>query len=268
MRRPAGSPRARAGLAALAVAALALTPLPAVASAAGCVRPAVRPAARPDPVGTDACPGVRPGAALHSGSELCTFGFLFQGSDRRRYAATAGHCAFDPDPDRTVGRTQTWKPGAGPVVTDDGGKQVGRFAYATMSGQFSDFALVRLDPGVRSDPAMCHFGGPTGVTTVVSNDDLQVHHYGQGVGLGTLPARTGDAFFGLYRPDYVYFYGAVSEGDSGSPVTDDAGAAVGIVTDLTTPFTGNAGVNRLSAHLAAAAKALRIRLTLLAASVR
>ena len=182
MRRLAGSPRALA----LAVAALALTPLPAVASGRGCLEPA----ARPDPVGTDACPGVRPGAALHSGSELCTFGFLFQGSDRRRYAVTAGHCAFDPDPDRTAGKTQTWKPGTGPVVTDGDGKQVGRFAYATMSGQFSDFALVRLDAGVASDPSMCHFGGPTGVTTTVSNDDLQVHHYGQGVGLETAPTTS------------------------------------------------------------------------------
>ena len=40
------------------------------------------------------------------------------------------------------------------------------------------------------------------------------------------------------------------------------------MTDLTTPFTGNAGVNRLSAHLADAAKALRIKLTLLAAPTR
>jgi hypothetical protein len=239
-----------------AAAALAFTPLPAVASGV---------CTRPDPVGTGGCPGVRPGAALHSGTELCTFGFLFQGSDKRRYAATAGHCAFDPDPARDPGKTQVWKAGTGPIVTDADGKQVGRFAYATMVGQFRDFALVRLDAGVISDPAMCHFGGPTGLDTTVSGDDVQVHHYGQGVGLGSVPARTGDAFFGLYRPDYVYFYGAASEGDSGSPVTDPDGGAVGIVTDLTTPFTGDVGVNRLADHLAAAAKALRIRLTLMAA---
>jgi hypothetical protein len=63
----------------------------------------------------------------------------------------------------------------------------------------------------------------------------------------------------------VYFYGAASEGDSGSPVITDNGQAVGLITDLTTPFTGNVGVNRLADHLAAAQKALKIRLTLLTA---
>jgi hypothetical protein len=258
---------ARAAARLLALAALALTPLPAAhatgahAARAACTTGAA--ATRSDPFGTDECPGVRPGALLTSGSEQCTFGFVFQGSDRRRYVATAGHCAFATDPDRTIGATQTWKPGTGPAVTDAGGRQVGRFAFATQSGQFKDFALVRLDPGVAANPQMCHFGGPTRLTTEVHNDDVQVHHYGHGVGLGdTVPARTGDAFFGLYRPDYVYFYGAAVEGDSGSPVIDATGAAVGIITDRSTPFTGNVGVNRLADHLAAAQKALKIRLTL------
>jgi hypothetical protein len=218
------------------------------------------------PVGTDTYDGVRPGTVLHSGSELCTFAFVFQGSDRRRYVATAGHCAFDPDPARDPGRTQVWKPGTGPVVTDAADRPVGRFVYATLAGQFHDFALIRLDNGVTADPQVCHFGGPTGINTTVANDDLQVHHYGRAVGLGDyLPARTGDMFFGLYRPDYVYFYGAASEGDSGSPVLDANGAAIGLVTDLATPFTGNVGVNRLADHLAAAQKALRIKLTLVTA---
>jgi len=252
------APRRAALLRALAVAAVALAPLPAQA-AGPCA-----PVAEADPVGTTACPGVRPGARLQSGDEVCSFGFLFAGSDRRRYVATAGHCAFDPDPATTPGRTQVWRT-AGPVARDGAGKQVGRFVYATMAGEFKDFALIRLDPGVASSPQMCHFGGPTSLTTEVHNRDVLVHHYGQGTGLDYVPARTGDAFFGLYKPDYVYFYGAASEGDSGSPVIDADGAAVGLVTDLTTPFTGNVGVNRLAAHVAAAARSLRIRLTLLTA---
>jgi hypothetical protein len=258
-------PRARALTLALAAVALASAALPATAAprrptcTAGVTGPA-------DPFGTDSCDGVRPGTQLKSGTELCTFGFLFQGSDKRRYAATAGHCAFATDPDRTVGKTVTWKGTAGPVVRDGADKQVGRFAYATMKGQFQDFALVRLDNGVPYDPQMCHFGGPTSLTTAVHNDDIQVHHYGRGVGIGDeVPARTGEMFYGLYRPDYVYFYGAAYEGDSGSPVITDGGEAVGLVTDLTTPFTGNVGVNRLADHLNAAQKALKIRLTLMTA---
>lgn len=249
---------ARALVRAAAALALVLSPLPAYA--ADLCAQAVR--GKADPVGTTGCTGVRPGAVLLSGTERCSFGFLFQGSDRRRYIATAGHCAFAPDP--TTDKTQVWKNG-GPVAKNENGKQVGRFVYATMAGEFADFALIRLDPGVAASPQMCHFGGPTKLTTEVHNRDVLVHHYGQGTGMDYLPARSGEAFFGLYRADYVYFYGVSSEGDSGSPVTDDTGAAVGLITDLTTPFTGNVGVNRLAPHLAAAGKSLKIRLTLLTA---
>lgn len=245
----------------LAVLAAALVAPPAVAASPLCA-----PARAPHdalPVGTTACPGVRPGAGYLSGAERCTFAFVFQGSDRRRYVATAGHCAFDPDADGT----KVWRSGTGPVVTDPDGKRLGTFAYATMQGQFRDFALVRLDPGVASSPEMCHFGGPTGINTTVSNADLLVHHYGQGTGLDYVPARTGEMFFGLYRADYAYFYGAASTGDSGGPVTAEDGSAIGVLTDLTTPFTGNVGVNRLAPNLADAEKALRIRLTLLTAPV-
>jgi hypothetical protein len=246
---------------ALAAAAVLLAPLPATAAAKLCAD-----TLRADPVGTTACPGVRPGAVLQSGTERCTFGFLFQGSDKRRYAATAGHCAFATDPATDPGQTSAWRKANGPVVKDADGRQVGRFAYATMVGQFADFALVRLDKGVTSSPQMCHFGGPTRLTTAIHNDDVHVQHYGQGNVTGSLvPARTGDAFFGLYKPDYVYFYGAATEGDSGSPVVTADGEAVGVITDLTTPFTGNVGVNRLATHVAAAQKALKIRLTLLTA---
>jgi hypothetical protein len=254
-----GRPALRRALGRALALALVLTPLPAHAAGLCTSRATTENGVTADPVGTTGCPGVRPGAELNSGTELCSFGFLFTGSDRRRYVSTAGHCAFATDP--TTDTVKVWKPGTGPVAKDAGGKQVGRFVYATMAG-LKDFALVRLDPNVAASPQLCHFGGPTSLTTEVHNRDVLVHHYGQGVGLDYLPARTGEAFFGLYRDDYVYFYGASSEGDSGSPVIDDSGAAVGLITDLTTPFTGNVGVNRLAGHLAAAGKSLKIRLTL------
>ena len=256
--RPLRAPR-RALARALAVAALAVSPLPAQAA------DLCATALKADPVGSTPCPGVRPGATLVSGAERCTMGVLFTGSDRRRYVATAGHCAFAPDPAVDPGRTQTWRAGTGPVVKDADGRQIGRFVYATMRGQFADFALFRLDNGVAWNAQMCHFGGPTSLTTEIHNRDVLIHHYGSGTGADGVPARTGDMFFGLYRADYVYFYGVASTGDSGGPVIDDTGAAVGLVTDLTTPFTGNVGVNRLAGHLADAGKVLKIKLTLLTA---
>ena len=42
------------------------------------------------PVGTGACPGVRPGAVVESDNGQCSFNFLFAGSDGRRYIGTAG----------------------------------------------------------------------------------------------------------------------------------------------------------------------------------
>jgi hypothetical protein len=242
----------RSLLRAAVVAALVLSPLPA--QAARCLTAA----AKADPVGNTPCEGVRPGATYTVGTAQCSFGFVFQGSDKRRYVATAGHCALAAD------GTKTWPRNTGPAVTVDG-KQAGRFVYATLRGQFEDFALIRLDPGVASSPQMCHFGGPTSLTTEIHNRDVLVHHYGAGFGADYLPARTGDMFYGLYRPDYVYFYGVASTGDSGSPVIDADGAAVGIITDLTTPFTGNVGVNRLAGHLTKAQQALKVRLTLLTA---
>ena len=239
---------------------LVLGPLPA--QAAGLC---TAPSKKAPPVGSTPCEGVRPGATYVSGAETCTMGFVFAGSDRRRYVATAGHCAFAPDPATDPGATKTWKAGTGPVVKNADGKQLGRFAYATMKGTWGDFALIRLDNGVAASPQMCHFGGPTSLTTAVHGDAVQVHHYGNGTGPDGVPARTGVAALGLYRADYAFFHGVAAPGDSGSPVIDENGAAVGILTDLTTPFTGNVGVNRMAHHLADASRLLRIKLTLLTA---
>lgn len=260
MRRLAAPRRALAR--ALVAAAVLGSPLPAQA-----IDLCTDAKSSANPVGTTKCPGVRPGALLTIGESRCTAGFLFVGSDRRRYLATAGHCAYHPDP--TTDRTDVWKAGAGPVAKDADGKQIGRFAYASMVGDWTDFALIRLDNGVVSSPEMCHFGGPTGIAADVHTRDMLVRHYGHGTGMQYLPARTGEMFWGLYRTDYVFFYGAASTGDSGGPVTDKDGNAIGLITDLTTPFTGNVGVNRLPPNIAAATKALKLRsLTLLTAPTR
>ncbi|MGH3851851.1 MAG: hypothetical protein ACRDRT_19575, partial [Pseudonocardiaceae bacterium] len=131
-----------------------------------CFRLAV-PAALPVGIGIDpnvGCSGVRPGAAVRTPLGICTLNFLWRGSDGANYVGTAGHCLLEGGEEAEV----AFEPGTGPVVLEgraqpDGSyRQIGRFAYA-VSDQQSDFALIRLDPGVDADPAVCFFGGPIGV---------------------------------------------------------------------------------------------------------
>ncbi|MDQ3956751.1 MAG: hypothetical protein M3273_00350 [Actinomycetota bacterium] len=70
------------------------------------------------PVGVTPRPGVRPGAWVEISFPdrayiySCTLNFLFEGSDGRRYAATAGHCPLE---DAQKGRF-TWRSGVAPIA--------------------------------------------------------------------------------------------------------------------------------------------------------
>jgi len=177
------------------------------------------------PIGTGACPGVRPGAVVQSDVGQCTFNFLFQGSDGRRYIGTAGHCILGD------GEEQSWAPGSGPVARDGQGNRIGEFAYAILEDP-KDFALIRLDAGVAANPQMCHFGGPTGVNSDQGADPVVLHHFGQGVGVGTvLPGRSALAI-GTPDPDHVFAEGVVVPGDSGSGIISADGRAVGVIVTV------------------------------------
>ena len=152
------------------------------------------------PLGTGSCPGVRPGAVVESDNGQCTFNFLFQGTDGGRYIGTAGHCILGDDPLGGDAGEQTWAAGSGPEARDGEGNPIGEFAYAILQDP-KDFALIRLDPGVAANAQMCHFGGPTGVNTDRGATPVVLHHFGQGVGVGTvLPARSALAI-GMPDPD-------------------------------------------------------------------
>jgi hypothetical protein len=200
------------------------------------------------PVGTGPCHGVRPGAIVQSDKGQCTFNFLFQGSDGNRYIGTAGHCILGDSP---IGGgdfgEESWAPGAGPVARDAGGARIGEFAYAILQDP-KDFALIRLDPGVAANPAMCHFGGPTG-----TNSDLPgplpptlLNHYGSGLAIGSvLPARTAIAL-GMPDPDHVFANGVALPGDSGSGIISSDGRAVGVVVTVGV-HTGSIGTGGVDA---------------------
>jgi hypothetical protein len=223
------------------------------------------------PIGTPTtCGGVRPGAPVESDTGLCTFNFLFTGSNGARYAGTAGHCILPADGE------QTWAAGSGPEARDSSGARIGEFSYAVLQDP-KDFALIRLDAGVPASPEMCHFGGPTGINTSTGSETTTLHHYGQGVGVSlALPARSAIAQ-GMPDPDHVYALGGVVPGDSGSGIIDAAGNAVGVIvtTGLHTASIGTSGIDagtmgvtRLQPQVDRAESMLGIALTLQTAPLR
>jgi len=230
------------------------------------------------PVGTTSCPGVRPGGyleisfpdRLHTWN--CTLNFLLQGADGRRYIATAGHCPLEGG---QTGRF-TWRSSKAPIANIYVGEErrrVGEFVYAILD-DVSDFALIRLDKGVKAKPRMCHFGGPTGINDDLSADPTILHHYGQGIGLGqvftvsTLPARSALAP-NMEDAQEVTAYGAVYEVDSGSPVISSDGRAVGVMVAIRVNAAadgqGILSITRLTPQVADAEDALGIDLRLLKA---
>lgn len=230
------------------------------------------------PVGTGACPGVRPGAVVLTDVGQCTLNFLFQGSDGGRYIGTAGHCILGTGPIGGDVGEKSWTPGTGPVARDSGGKRIGEFAYAILQDP-KDFSLIRLDSQVQASAGMCHFGGPTGV-----NDDrpgltqpVLLEWFGNGIVAGSvLPARSAVAA-GMPSPDHVFAQGAATPGDSGSGVISSDGRAVGALVTvgvhtgslgLAGGDAGLIGITRLTPQVARAQQILGANLVLQSAPVQ
>jgi hypothetical protein len=230
------------GLVALAAVVL---PVPAIAESPVSCSPvpvAVAVATDSAPVGGGPCPGVRPGGRVLTSIGDCTLNFLFRAPDDTRYIGTAGHCV-DPgptsneesNPDGRARIERVWPLGSGPVATDSDGQRIGEFAYAVVRPS-KDFALIRLDPGVKASPEMCHFGSPHGLSTTDFDRAIVLHYYGSGAGVGDVaPARSAVAL-GTPDPDHIYAVGLAVPGDSGAGVMTADGLAIGAL--VTTGFHG------------------------------
>jgi hypothetical protein len=229
------------------------------------------------PVAQGTCPGVRPGARVRVGNSICSMAFLFKGSDRRTYIATAGHCAL-------LGKQgeKVWKGIRAPTASDSVGNYIGNFAYASFHwvnttsspAPESDFALIRLEPGVKANPAMCHFGGPDGIYQKHEATPSVLHYFGRSPMYDdVLPARSAIAPNTLDQSG-VFSIGESAGGDSGSGVINGQGEAVGILTGSVGYMTpigpfghGDTVIARLDEDLKRAQRALHIKLTIRSAAV-
>jgi hypothetical protein len=228
----------------------------------------------------------------------CTLNFLFRDPEGTRYIGTAGHCV-DPgptsneesNPDGRARIERVWALGTGPAAADSDGQRFGEFAYAVVN-PFRDFALIRLDPGVKASPEMCHFGAPSGLYDSDTDSAIVLRYYGNGEGVGEVaPARTAVAL-GTPDRDHIYAVGVAVPGDSGAGVMTVDGLAIGaLVTsgfhgfgweprdpdDNPIPYprlphadekgadVGTVGITRLGPQLARASEQLGARMTLVTA---
>lgn len=212
-----------------------------------------------------ACSGVRPGAPVFSGGGMCTQNFVYRDASGAEYVGTAGHCILGDSPlgGEDAGES-VWPPGQGPEATDAAGNRIGRYVYAVLSPP-RDFALIRLDTGVASNASVCAFGGPTGINTETSGSPSVMRYYGSGLVLGdVIPARFA-LVLSMSDPDELFLTSLATPGDSGGPVIDDQGRAVGVLVTVglllgsLDPFdlnVGTVGITRLAPQLSRANEAL------------
>ena len=213
---------------------------------------------------------VRPGAKVLYSGTYCTMNFVFSGSDGQNYVGTAGHCPLS-------GRqaVETYGPGDGIEAQDSTGTRIGEFAYAAVQrtpGTGIDFALIRLDRGIKPNPEMTFFGGPTGINNEINHEAQIVNGYGHGMVVGDVkPERQFLAAGGFDSEKLIVATGLAAPGDSGSPVTTEEEEALGVIVAISgmaqwsnggIPYAGNTMIVRLRPNIALAEKRLGVRLKL------
>ena len=261
-------------LATLAAAMLTVA-APAEAATANCTPDAVTSLLNgltggPAPIGTPyTCTiPVHPGARIDvdgshgGGGGSCTANFVFRGSDGRDYIGTAGHCTLAES--NISGDVGEFADADGAEVRDTDGRRIGQIAYAIQQEPY-DFALIRLDTGIAFDNALPHWGVPTGINTATTASPTILHWVGHGVAIGeVLYARSGLAL-SMSDPDQVAGIGLIAPGDSGGPVVDSAGRAVGVNVALGVALGTEPGVQfitRLAPQLARATALTGVSYTL------
>jgi hypothetical protein len=167
--------------------------------------------------------GIRPGARM-TAPNGCTFNFVFQ-QGTTYYIGTAAHCV------NSVGQR----------VSAANVGEFGTVVFRQFAGNM-DFALIRVDAAQSShvNPRMCTWGGPNGITPtngLIATTPLL--EYGWGVAsqfTAQTRSRAHEEF--LSSSAVLSWNGLGSGGDSGAPVIDANGRAIGIHTWGVTPIAG------------------------------
>ena len=217
------------------------------------------------------CSVVHPGDAVFMPGFVCTANFLWQGSDGRRYLGTAGHCAHNT----AVGE---------PAFSNSSTKRIGQLAYKVFDDRQAhsgrDFALIRLDAGVKASARMRHWGGPTKPYLGLTDQAQTLLMHGQAIGVSWAEPDRQLLATAVTDPQIIRFTGPVSFNDSGAPVITQEGQAAGWIVTLAqsgdvpvqTSPSGGAEVGEFAlariGMVKLAERALRIRLTLLTAPMR
>jgi hypothetical protein len=190
---------------------------------------------------------IHPGVQVFTDGAQCTANFVFTAGGRT-YLGQAAHCSGTGEATDTDGCTSASLPIGAPVEVT-GASKPGKLAYnswITMQAggesdeetcAYNDLALIELDPAdvAKVNPSIPKWGGPTGVGTAASLDD--VFSYGnsslrQGITLlspkrgKVIEVSTGGWSYSLYTltPGIP--------GDSGSAFLNADGQALGILSTV------------------------------------
>nr|WP_255426933.1 trypsin-like peptidase domain-containing protein [Pseudonocardia sp. C8] len=245
------------GLAASAV--LTLFTAPAGVRDPGTAGPGVTTTARALPTAPAARPAVVPGPSSFgpgvvtetTGAGLCTAGYVLTAGERT-FLAQAAHCGGTGDETETDGCTSAAVPLGTPVTVRGSDRTVtGRLAWSswnTMQARgetdpdtcaYNDFALVELprDAAASTGSAVPFFGGPTAVRETSLPAGTPVYGLANAPGPGgtrglTVRAGTVADTVGGGWGHAVYTMEPGVAGESGSPLLDGEGRAVGVLSSL------------------------------------
>lgn len=245
--RPDG-PLRRAGIALLVAAGLGMSGAAAAVHESPRLAAAVaRGTAAPAPAVLAPASGIGPGAVTETpGAGVCTAGFLFRGAGRT-FLGQAAHCAGTGADTETDGCTSsTLRPGVPVIVRGARGPVRGVLAYSSWTAMqdggetdrdtcaANDFALVALPPDATPAPTLPVLGGPTGIRDTAPGPGAAVH----GLAVperpvdrpGTIAPDDGEAGGGWLHTVRTTIPG--TPGESGGPLVDDRGAALGILSGM------------------------------------